>query len=199
MGGQILTSLISFEQNKLDPCAFTSTSPDFPTGSPVLFTVRMSEQPSSLVFLQTFVGILRANWRSQDQPLVSYRPDETASSAPYTLPYRSVEHCTRFSSFVKQEIGETSNVNAAQLTHRLLSAISNTLIDSTSGIPTSAGMQFWAQFASSNPNDKLNLVIADISIGSNVAMIPKCSADMEPGPGKDDRFTGCFGIEVLHI
>lgn len=200
MSGQIWTSYVSLEHNYLDPSAFTTPVVVLKPGSPVLYTMSLSEQLSSSAFISNFMDVLRENWKSQDQPLMSYNGlANEASSDLYVLPYKTVAKCTRFSTFVEYEVdasGPTTakNVDPSKLTSVFLHALANSLYDASGVRPTEAGLQFWGQFASSNVGDKVNLVIEGIYVKTDTPMIPKCTADSTPS-----AYSAHFGIEILRI
>lgn len=197
MSGQIWTSYVSLEHNKLNPSAFTTSVVELKPGSPVLYTMSLSEQSSSSAFISNFMRVLHENWKSQDQPLMSYNHALAASDTPYTLQYKKVTRCTRFSTFVEQEVDaevSTKNVDPSKLTSVFLNALANSLYDASGARPTEAGLQFWGQFASSNVGDKVNLVIEGIYVQTSTAMIPKCTVDVA-----DTAYSGNFGVEIIRI
>lgn len=197
MSNNIWTAVVSLDQHKLDRAQFTKPITLLPPGSPVLYTMSLPEQASSLAFLKEFIRILRENWKSQDTPLVEYNVAVTASTTLYTSKYYRVKNCTRFSTFVEYEVdsspSDTTNVDPTKLSNVFLNALSNSLFDASGAGPTEAGLQFWAQFTSSNPVDKVNLVIEGIYVKTTDAMVPKCTADSE------SQYTGKFGIEIIRI
>jgi hypothetical protein len=196
MIGRVWTSGVSLAFDQLNPNLFTTTVAELPKGSPVLCSLFMSEQPSASAFVQAFLCGVRTHWTSQDQPLVSYggANDAGASSSPYTLPYHTIAQCTRFSSFVQHELGETTRVNPIQLTNALLTELARSIVG-PSGMPTNAGLQLWTQFATSNVHDKVTMVVANVLVWDDTVIIPKCDADI----GHDQQYTGAFGIEIVHV
>ena len=213
----IWTAVVSLDQHKLDRAQFTKPITRLPLGSPVLYTLSLPEQASSLAFLQEFIRILRENWKSQDTPLVAYNGSTTASTTLYTRQYYRVKNCTRFSTFVEYEVDSSpsdttnvdptnTNVDPTKLSNVFLNALSNSLFDASGAGPTEAGLQFWAQFASSNPVDKVNLVIEGIYVKTTTAMVPKGSLNTDPDddtttdPANPVRhYNGKFGIEIIRI
>jgi hypothetical protein len=200
MSNSIWTAFVSLKDNVLDRSTFTKAVTVLPVGSPILYNMVIPEQASSSAFLQEFIRILRANWKSQDTPLIAYSASATVSDALYVKTYYNVKKCTRFSTFVEREVdhigANTTNVDPSKLTTVFLSALYNSLFDASGNVPTEAGLQFWGQFASSNTSDKVNLVIDGIYVDVAHMMKPKCAADADNADASTD-YTGYFGIEVI--
>jgi hypothetical protein len=204
MSAQIWTSLVQLTEPLTD---ITTPVTLLPPGSPILHNMSLKTYATSLEFLEAFMLNLTTDWKSQDSVLKSYNATTASlSTEHYTMKYFTVDKCTRFSTFVEQEIDKATpwtvessqdarrNVIPEKLTTAFLTALQNALISAS--VPTEAGLLFWTQFSSANIDDKVTLIIDDIIVEANANMKPKCTADdVEPYTAH----TGYFGVEIKCI
>ena len=205
MSAQIWTSLVKLTEHLT---SITTGVTLLPPGSPVIHTMNLPTYATSLEFLEAFMLNLTTDWKSQDSVLLSYNATTASlSTEHYTMKYFTVDKCTRFSTFVEQEIDKATpwtvessqdalrrNVVPEKLTTAFLNALKNALISES--VPTEAGLLFWTQFSSANIDDKVTLIIDEIIVESNTKMKPKCTADdVEPYTAH----TGYLGVEIKCI
>ena len=120
----VLTSLLDFGALS-DTFSLMTILPTYlPLGSPIIVSLRLSDQPSAEQFMQSFLmtllqeltllgppitqvekGAYLTNWAPRNPNLRSYNgPHAGQSQADYTRPYHTISQCTRLDLFVKYDM-----------------------------------------------------------------------------------------------